>query len=56
MSDWTEVVYDDPTCREAKMVVIERDEQWRQAWLVTPAPERAREILLAMLASEGGEV
>ena len=27
---------------------------WRQAWLCTPTPERAREILLEMLQQQGG--
>jgi hypothetical protein len=29
-------------------------QEWRQAWLCTPTPVRAREILLAMLENEGG--
>lgn len=29
---------------------------FRQAWLCTPTPARAREILLEMLAREGGDV
>jgi hypothetical protein len=28
-------------------------QQWRQAWLCTPTPARAREILLRMLETEG---
>ena len=28
-------------------------QQWRQAWLCTPTPERAREILIRMLQNEG---
>lgn len=35
-------------------IEIDRHEERRQAWLVTPTPERAREILLEMLAREGG--
>jgi hypothetical protein len=31
-------------------------QEWRQAWLCTPTPARAREILLEMLEREGGEV
>lgn len=33
---------------------VDRNDQWRQAWLCTPTPERAREILLGMLEQEGG--
>lgn len=29
-------------------------QEWRQAWLCTPTPERAREILVEMLGREGG--
>jgi hypothetical protein len=29
-------------------------QEWRQAWLCTPTPDRAREILLEMLQREGG--
>jgi hypothetical protein len=31
-------------------------QEWRQAWLCTPTPERAREILLEMLTKQGGGV
>jgi hypothetical protein len=35
---------------------VDRHDEWRQAWLCTPTPARAREILLDMLEREGGEV
>jgi hypothetical protein len=33
---------------------VDRHDEFRQAWLVTPTPERAREILLQMLEAQGG--
>lgn len=33
---------------------VDQHQEWRQAWLCTPTPARAREILLAMLEQEGG--
>jgi hypothetical protein len=35
---------------------VDRNDQWRQAWLCTPTPNRAREILVAMLEERGGTV
>jgi len=31
-------------------------QEYRQAWLCTPTPKRAREILMAMLEQEGGDL
>lgn len=33
---------------------VESGREYRQGWLCTPSPQRAREILLAMLEREGG--
>jgi hypothetical protein len=35
-------------------IVVEEREECRQAWLCTPTPERAREILLHMLEQQSG--
>jgi len=35
-------------------IEVDAHQEWRQAWLCTPTPKRAREILMAMLEQEGG--
>jgi len=35
-------------------IEVDRHEEYRQAWLCTPNPERAGQILMAMLEQEGG--
>jgi hypothetical protein len=37
-------------------IEVDRHEEWRQAWLCTPTPDRAREILIDMLHRERGDV
>jgi len=35
-------------------IEVDGHQQWRQAWLCAPSPERAKEILRAMLEREAG--